>query len=591
MIRQSKILIVLALLAAVALVVPHTGSFGILLSTRILVFAILAMSLDILLGYTGLASMGHAAYLGMGAYLAAILATKYQFGLDWTFWFVILFGPLLGAATAAFFGLFAIRATGVYFIMITLALSQCVWGLAYRWNSLTGGDNGINIVRRPSIGVALSNNVTFFYLVLAFFCASLLIMYLFVRSPFGRSLKGIRERELRMGILGYNVWLHKYMAFIIAGAFGGLSGVLWAHTNGIVTPEDVNITTSIDALLVVVLGGAGTLVGGLIGSAVVLVLREYLSTLVPWWQYVLGVVFVLTIFYLPTGLMGLPKRIRNMLVRPSRTSTPPLTTAPPSVPQSIVNQDIQASQAEPILELQGLSKGFHGLHAVRDVTLQIRPGERKAIIGPNGAGKTTLFNLITGIYPVTSGQVLLFGRDVTSWPSHRRASLGMARTFQVTSLFPTLSVLDNVLLAINGPLRSKFVMWRMDTSYREMYEKAYRLLGQVDFLDRKDVEVQNLSHGEQRQLEIVLGLASDPKILLLDEPAAGLSSGESTEMAEFLTKLDPKLAILLIEHDMDVVFDVADEISVLHFGEILESGAPENIKKSRRVQEIYLGTD
>jgi len=328
MTRAINILTLVVLLAVFAVWVPYTGSFGILLSTRILVFAILAMSLDILLGYTGLASMGHAAYLGIGAYLAAILASKYHFGLDWTFWLVVVFGTLLGAAAAAFFGLFAIRATGVYFIMITLALSQCVWGLAYRWNSLTGGDNGINILRRPSVGIQLSNNVTFFYLVLAFFAASLLILYVLVRSPFGRSLKGIREREVRMGILGYNVWLHKYIAFVIAGGFGGLAGVLWAHTNGIVTPEDVNITTSVDALLVVVLGGAGTLVGSLIGSAVVLVLREYLSALVPWWQYVLGAVYVLTIFYLPTGLMGISKRIRQILAKSSKESVALLPSGP-----------------------------------------------------------------------------------------------------------------------------------------------------------------------------------------------------------------------------------------------------------------------
>jgi branched-chain amino acid transport system ATP-binding protein len=186
--------------------------------------------------------------------------------------------------------------------------------------------------------------------------------------------------------------------------------------------------------------------------------------------------------------------------------------------------------------------------------------------------------------------VLLFGKDVTSWPSHRRTALGMARTFQITSLFPKLTVLDNVLLAIKGLRPSKFVMWRFLSSYRDVYDKAYQLLEQATFMDRKDTEVRFLSHGEQRQLEIVLGLASDPKVLLLDEPAAGLSSGESVEMAKFLMRLDPNLAILLIEHDMDVVFDVAQQISVLHFGEVLETGTPEQIKKSQKVQEIYLGT-
>jgi branched-chain amino acid transport system ATP-binding protein len=255
-----------------------------------------------------------------------------------------------------------------------------------------------------------------------------------------------------------------------------------------------------------------------------------------------------------------------------------------------VNAETATNGQMPVLELQNLSKSFGGLRAVRDVTFKIMPGDRKAIIGPNGAGKTTLFNLITGIFPSSSGQVLLFGRDVTGWQSHRRTAMGMARTFQVTSLFPRLTVLDNVLLAIKGLRPSKFVMWRFLSSYRDVYDKAHQLLEQGSFMDRANTEVRYLSHGEQRQLEIILGLASDPKILLLDEPAAGLSSGESVEMTRFLMKLDPKLAILLIEHDMDVVFDLAHTISVLHFGQVLETGTPDQIQKSQRVQEIYLGT-
>ena len=240
--------------------------------------------------------------------------------------------------------------------------------------------------------------------------------------------------------------------------------------------------------------------------------------------------------------------------------------------------------------MRGLSKSFGGLRAVQDVNLKVFPGDRKAIIGPNGAGKTTLFNVVTGVLPATSGDVLLFGKDITGWASHRRTALGMARTFQITSLFPKLTVLENVLLAIKGLRRTKFVMWRPLSSYRDVYEKARRLLESAGYWDRRDVEVRNLSHGERRQVEVVLGLASDPKILLLDEPAAGLASGESQEMTAFLRRLDPELAILLIEHDMDVVFDFADHISVLHFGELVEEGATEHIRRSEKVREIYLGT-
>jgi branched-chain amino acid transport system permease protein len=317
-----KILLVVAALAAVAIVVPNTGSFIILLVTRALAFSILVMSLDILLGYTGLASLGQAAYLGVGAYATAILATKYHIGLGWDFWLVVLIGILLGAALAAIFGLLAIRASGVYFLMITLALGQCVWGLAYRWNSLTGGDNGINVRERPKFGgIDLANEMNFFFLVFVVFCVALLLMYTLVRSPFGRSLAGIRERELRMQILGYNTWLHKYIAFIIAGGFGGLSGVLWAHTAGIVSPVNVELPTSVDALLMAVLGGSGTLVGGVIGTFIVFGLREFLSTLVPWWQYVLGIVYVATILYLPTGLMGIPERLRQRQAKSNNRDT------------------------------------------------------------------------------------------------------------------------------------------------------------------------------------------------------------------------------------------------------------------------------
>jgi len=305
---MKKILVLLGVLGIVSVLAPFAGPFVILLLAQVLVLGIMAMSVDLLLGYTGLPSLGQAAYLGVGAYLTAILATKYGIGLGWDFWMVVALGMLSGAATAAFFGLFAIRASGVYFLMITLALGMCVWGLAYRWNSLTGGDNGINMRGRPKLGdFAFSNDLTFFYVVLGFFVASLFALHLLVSSPFGKSLVGIRERELRMRILGYNTWLHKYIAFVIAGAFGGLAGVLWAHLNGIVSPSDVILTTSVDALLMVVLGGPGTLVGGLIGATVVVFLREYLATLVQWWQYVLGAVYVLTILYLPGGIMALFK--------------------------------------------------------------------------------------------------------------------------------------------------------------------------------------------------------------------------------------------------------------------------------------------
>jgi branched-chain amino acid transport system permease protein len=302
---------VLAIIAGMAIVVPYADPFIVLLLTQALIFGILAMSLDLLLGYTGLSSLGQAAYLGVGAYVTAILATRYEFGLGWDFWLVLGLGTVCGAIAAALFGLIAIRASGVYFLMITLALGMCVWGLAYRWNALTGGDNGLNVLFRPAFGLDLSNDLSFFFLVLALFVVSLAMLYVLVHSPFGRSLIGIRESEARMRMLGYHTWLHKYMAFVIAGGFGGLAGVLWVHLNGIISPEDLTMTTSADALLMVVLGGPGTLIGGVLGAVVVVFLREYLSTYVTWWPYVLGGVYIVTILYLPNGLMGIPARLQQ----------------------------------------------------------------------------------------------------------------------------------------------------------------------------------------------------------------------------------------------------------------------------------------
>ncbi len=247
------------------------------------------------------------------------------------------------------------------------------------------------------------------------------------------------------------------------------------------------------------------------------------------------------------------------------------------------------AETEAWLELSGVTKQFGGLTAVEDVALRLGPGDRRGILGPNGAGKTTLFHLITGVLPVTSGQIRLFGQDVTTWTTHKRVALGMSRTFQITSLFPKLSVMDNVLLAVQGLRKMKMVMFRPLSSFKEVYEKTEALLTQAGFWEVREHEVRNLSHGEQRQLEIVLALASDPKVLLLDEPSAGLATGESHEMAQFLKSLDPSIAILIIEHDLDVIFEVASHISVLHYGKILTEGPANEIRTDQQVKEIYLG--
>ncbi len=243
------------------------------------------------------------------------------------------------------------------------------------------------------------------------------------------------------------------------------------------------------------------------------------------------------------------------------------------------------------LVLQGLTKNFGGLRAVDHVDLEVKVGERRGIIGPNGAGKTTLFNLICGEFPPSDGRIVHFGKDVTRIPAHKRIALGIARTFQITNLFPNLTVLQNVLLAAQGLERTKYVMYLPISSYSHLYEKSERFLKEFELWEKRDILVKNLSHGDQRQIEISLALVGQPRLLLLDEPTAGLSPAETLSFTTMLKKLDPDMTILLIEHDMDVAFEFAENITVLHQGSLIASGKNEDIKANTKVQEIYLGME
>ena len=241
------------------------------------------------------------------------------------------------------------------------------------------------------------------------------------------------------------------------------------------------------------------------------------------------------------------------------------------------------------LQLDGVSKLFGGLRAVDDVSLAVQPGERRALIGPNGAGKTTLFNLIAGALPVTTGSIALFGENVTGQAEHRRAWLGLARTFQISNLFPSLSVLENCLLAVQALTGARLAMHRPLTRYGELHDRARATLESVGLADKAGATVKQLSHGEQRQLEIGLALAGTPRLLLLDEPTAGLSPAESRQMADLLMRLDPAMTVLIIEHDMDIALEVARAVTVLHYGRVIVDGSRDEVRAHPMVREIYLG--
>ncbi|HEY7653768.1 MAG TPA: branched-chain amino acid ABC transporter permease [Methylomirabilota bacterium] len=295
-----------ALLAAAAIVVlalvgPVLPAYPLTLLTQALIVGILAMSLDLLLGYSGMPSLGHAAYFGVGAYAVAIMTTERQVGLIGC----LVVGILLAALTAAVFGLLAIRAAGTYFLMITLALGMVVWGLAFRWVSLTKGDNGISGVPRPTLlGLELITAVPFFYFCLVSAAVAWVLLGLLVVSPFGLGLRGIRGSESRMQALGYNVWLHKYVAFVLSGTFAGFAGTLWAYYNGFVSPNDVQLVTSVETLLMVALGGPGTLIGSMLGAGLIVFLKNFVSVYTKRWLLILGGVYIGVILFAPTGIVG-----------------------------------------------------------------------------------------------------------------------------------------------------------------------------------------------------------------------------------------------------------------------------------------------
>ena len=295
-------LLVFIILAAMP---AFTTPYWVTLITQMFIFGILAMSLDLMLGYSGMPSFGHAGFFGAAAYVIAIFATRYHIG----FWPSVVTAIVLATVIAAVFGLLVAHSKGVYFLMITLALGMVLWGLAFRWVTMTKGDNGISGIPRPDIGlpISLKDPITFYYVTLVVFIVSLLLMAIFVRSPFGHSMKGIRESEGRMRILGYNTWVHRYLIYVVAGFFGSISGVFWAYYNGFVSPADMELGASFELFLMVILGGPGTLIGPALGAGIIVFLKNFISAYTERWLLILGVIYILTILYAPQGLVNLVK--------------------------------------------------------------------------------------------------------------------------------------------------------------------------------------------------------------------------------------------------------------------------------------------
>ena len=572
--------LLMPLLLSVAVLAPLLGisSYYTHLLMLMVIFGIFAMSLDILMGYGGLPSLGHAAFFGLGAYGVGIAAVK--LGLPW--WQGLILGLAACAAVGAVFGLVALRTKDLYFMLITLALGQLLWGAANRWGSFTGGFNGLAGIKPPAAWLASTE--AFYYVGLAVLFLLSVMMKRLVDSPFGLALRALSDSESRMQALGYNVWLHKYATFIITGVLAGIAGALNALYNGFVSPRDLSISMSAECILMVILGGTRTLWGPLIGAIVVVTLRNVLSIYFDDWLIVLGAIFIAVVLFAPDGIIG------RLQWRSDESDDADAMLAEGREPSTDASGAIlPTGDGETALAVSGVSKSFGGMRAVRDATFALKRGERVVLLGPNGAGKTTLFHVITGSLPATAGNISLFGRDLHGTPTHRRARLGIARTFQITNLFPRSTVADHLRLCAISKFGLRFNMWRHANRIAEVESFVESELKRSGLWSFRNRIVRSLSYGHRRQLEVAMAVAMAPRMLLLDEPAAGLSKAETGPIVETLKKLDRSITMLLVEHDMDVAFAVADRIIVFNHGELVAEGSPAQVRMNPEVNRIYLG--
>jgi branched-chain amino acid transport system permease protein len=568
---------------------------------QIVVWGIFGIGFDILFGYTGLLSFGQSAFYGTGGFLAAYLLTNNLM----TSVIGALFVGTIGASLAGVaVGAIALRRTGIYFAMITVAIAEVFFFVEFSpLAAWTGGENGLPGVPAPTFaffGFAyrVGSGWSMYGFLAACYFIGIIIALRIVGSPVGAILSAIRDNPLRARAVGHAVGRYKLTAFVIAAAYAGFAGGLLGVLQGFMPPDAFMFDTSGQLVMQTAIGGIGTLFGPLLGAAMWLFLRDFLQGVLglgATWKLVLGLVFVLLVCFLRRGLIGgLRDLVRLIAARPYASApeeAPELAVATPMASVGPLRRRQETPFTGPVLEARGLTKTFGGLVANRHIDFAVEQGELRAIIGPNGAGKSTFFKMLTCEMPPTAGRIFFHGRDITGMDVAAVCQLGLTKSYQVNQLFTRLTLRENVVIAALAERRGTFaldLLRRLDRvpGLAMQMESTLALVG---LGARADVPVAELAYGEKRRLEIALALAASPSLLLLDEPLAGMSPRERAETVQLLKNIRRGRTLVVVDHDMDAVFELAERITVLHEGALLAEGTPAEIQRNSLVQEAYLG--
>ena len=584
--RRRDLLYALAGLVALPFVL-HAIGLGVTSATEVVIFAMACMALNILVGHTGLVSFGHGAWFGLAAYAAAIMQRDY---FKESFVLPLLVGVGCVLVLAWVFGFLILRRRGVYFSLLTLALSAMLYAVAFRWTDLTGGENGLGGIVRPRLaGYSFEDTTGFYLLVAAIGFGALGLLWRFHRSPLGSVLVAIRENEQRARFVGYPTDRYKLVAFVFSAVLTGLAGVLLLFNNRMTSAEPISVAFSGELLAMVIIGGMRSFLGPAIGALFFVIFRDSLSRVTENWLLYFGLLFVAFVVFSPDGLVGLYERATR---RWRRTWVVDAAMAARQAGEAELPASLRpaAHGDAPILQVKGLQKSFGGIRAVRDTSFSMRDRSLHALIGPNGAGKTTAFNLISGMFRPDAGTVMLAGDSIGGLAPERVTAAGVGRSFQITNLFGALDVAENVRLAVQARDPRRFWFWIDAHRLEAVNAEAAAVMRTMGLAGMERAPANSLSYGGQRLLDMALALATRPRILLLDEPLAGLAAAERDRVGRLIKSISAEIPVLLVEHDIDRVFALADAVTVMNDGAVLVDGSVADARDSPKVQEVYIGS-